>query len=165
MSDRPYDAVIVGARVAGASLALLLGRQGRRVLLIDRDRFPSDTLSTHLMAPPAVAALERLGVLADVEASGLRRLTRSRIYVDDCVLEGPIMPVPPGYGLAPRRDRLDWILIQHAMKCPSVEFRERTRAMGLRREAAAVVGVEIQDADGRRSDVRTRVVVGADGRS
>ena len=42
-----YDVIIVGARVAGSSLAILLGRQGRRVLLVDRDPFPSDTLSTH----------------------------------------------------------------------------------------------------------------------
>jgi flavin-dependent dehydrogenase len=72
-----YDAIIVGARVAGSSLAILLGRQGRRVLLIDKDRFPSDTLSTHLLKPPAVELLGRLGALAEVEAPGLRRLARS----------------------------------------------------------------------------------------
>lgn len=164
MAEAQYDAVIVGARVAGASLALLLGRQGRRVLLIDRDRFPSDTLSTHLMAPPAVAALAQLGVLADVEANGLRRLTRSRIYVGECVLEGPMMPVAPGYGLAPRRDRLDWILIQHAIAQPTVEFRERTRAVALLREREAVVGATLQESAGARYEVRARVVVGADGK-
>ena len=42
-----YDAIIVGARVAGSALAIQLGRQGRRVLLVDHDQFPSDTLSTH----------------------------------------------------------------------------------------------------------------------
>ena len=78
-----YDAVVVGARVAGSSLAILLGRQGRRVLLVDRDGFPSDTLSTHLLQPPAVEMLDRLGVLAEVESSGLRRLSRLRTYLGD----------------------------------------------------------------------------------
>lgn len=44
-----YDALIVGGRAAGASLAMLLARQGRRVFVADRDEFPSDTLSTHFM--------------------------------------------------------------------------------------------------------------------
>ena len=69
-----YDAIIIGARVAGSSLAIRLGRQGKRVLLVDRDRFPSTTLSTHLLRPPAVRALARLGVLDDIEATGVRRV-------------------------------------------------------------------------------------------
>jgi glycine/D-amino acid oxidase-like deaminating enzyme len=52
-----YDVLIVGARVAGASLALLLGLRGHRVLMVDRDHFPSDTLSTHFMGALAVPLL------------------------------------------------------------------------------------------------------------
>ena len=85
-----YDVIIVGARVAGSSLAILLGRQGLRELLVDRDQFPSDTLSTHLLQPPAVEMLDRLGALADVEAPGLRRLGRLRTYLGDAVVEGAI---------------------------------------------------------------------------
>ena len=40
-----YDAVIVGARCAGSSTAMLLARRGYRVLLVDRATFPSDTVS------------------------------------------------------------------------------------------------------------------------
>jgi flavin-dependent dehydrogenase len=165
MDAHELDVLIVGARVAGSSLALLLGRQGRRVFLVDRDHFPSDTLSTHLLAPPAVAALQQLGVLADVEASGLRRLVRSRCYVGQCVLEGPMMPGPPDYALAPRRDRLDHILIRHATAHPTVEFQERTRAVDLLRDGPRVVGAVLQDGEGRRREVRARAVVGADGKS
>ena len=42
-----YDVIVVGARVAGASTALLLARHGLKVLAVDRASFPSDTLSTH----------------------------------------------------------------------------------------------------------------------
>ena len=41
-----FDAIVVGARVAGASTAMLLARRGLRVLLVDRRRPGTDTLST-----------------------------------------------------------------------------------------------------------------------
>ena len=74
-----YEIVIVGARVAGASLAHLLGR---------RARLPSATLSTNLLLPGTVAALHRLGVLPAVEALGLRRITRQR----RCFTNGGSLP-------------------------------------------------------------------------
>jgi flavin-dependent dehydrogenase len=48
MNDQ-YDAIVVGARCAGATTAMLLARKGCRVLVVDRAKFPSDTLSTHVI--------------------------------------------------------------------------------------------------------------------
>jgi flavin-dependent dehydrogenase len=158
-----YDAIVVGARVAGSSLAILLGRQGRRVLLVDRDGFPSDTLSTHLLQPPAVEMLDRLGVLADVESSGLRRLSRLRTYLGDVVVEGPLR-APGAYALCARRDRLDMALIRQAVRCHGVELLEQTSAHGLVWEDGRAAGVELRTAEGARRTVRARVIVGADGR-
>ncbi|NYI99673.1 uncharacterized protein (TIGR03083 family) [Nocardioides thalensis] len=58
-----YDAIVVGARCAGATVATLLARGGWRVALVDRDRFPSDAISTHTVFPDALAELERLGAM------------------------------------------------------------------------------------------------------
>jgi 2-polyprenyl-6-methoxyphenol hydroxylase-like FAD-dependent oxidoreductase len=158
-----YDVLIVGARVAGASLALLLGQRGHRVLLVDRDRFPSDTLSTHFMGVLAVPLLARLGVLADVEAAGFRRVTRARTWVEDCLFEGPIGP-GGAYALAPRRDVLDALLIDRAVATGHVTFRARTRALGLVEEGGRVAGAMLAAADGTRAEARARVVGGADGK-
>jgi 2-polyprenyl-6-methoxyphenol hydroxylase-like FAD-dependent oxidoreductase len=158
-----YDAIVVGARVAGSSLAILLGRQGKRVLLVDRDCFPSDTLSTHLLQAPAVEMLDRLGVLADVESSGLRRLGRLRTYLGDVVIEGPLR-APGTYALCARRDRLDMALIRQAVSRHGVELREQTRVHGLIWEDGRVTGVELQTSGEGRSLVRAPVVVGADGK-
>lgn len=46
-----YDAIVVGARCAGAPTAMLLARKGYRLLLVDRTTFPSDTISTRLLWP------------------------------------------------------------------------------------------------------------------
>src|SRR4051794_38757752 len=65
-----YDAIVVGARCAGSPTAMLLARSGHRVLLLDRATFPSDTLSTHAIHAPGVAALRRWGLLEAVVATG-----------------------------------------------------------------------------------------------
>ncbi|EHB56206.1 monooxygenase FAD-binding [Mycolicibacterium rhodesiae JS60] len=49
------DVVVVGCRPAGASAAIVLAQHGRKVIALDRAKFPSDTLSTHLMTPTVVA--------------------------------------------------------------------------------------------------------------
>jgi 2-polyprenyl-6-methoxyphenol hydroxylase-like FAD-dependent oxidoreductase len=159
------DVLIVGARVAGASLALLLGERGHRVGLIDRDRFPSDTLSTHYLAPNGIALLEQLGVLQDVEAAGFRRITRSRACVGGAVFEGAIITPEGNYGLAPRRDTLDTVLIEHAVRRGQVSFSEHTSATRLLKDADRVTGVCVALDGGAEREIRARVVVGADGRA
>ena len=59
-----YDVIVVGARCGGSPTAMLLARKGYRVLLVDKATFPSDTMSTHVMHPPAVAAAFRLTLTA-----------------------------------------------------------------------------------------------------
>jgi len=157
-----YDVLVVGARVAGSSLALLLARRGHRVLVIDRDELPSDTLSTHFMNAMAVDQLAALGVLADVEAAGFRRITRTRTWVEDCCFEGPAGPAG-AYSLAPRRNVLDSVLIDHAVRA-GAEFAQRTRAESLIQEDGRVAGAVVRPLEGQPHEVRATVVVGADGR-
>jgi flavin-dependent dehydrogenase len=154
-----YDVVIVGGRVAGASLAILLARQGRSVLVLDREAFPSDTLSTHYVSALVVDNLARLDVLDDLLAAGFRKLTRARTYVEDCVLEGPAVPGASGFGLTPRRDVLDSLLQRRAAEA-GAELRARTRVDGLTEAQGRVTGVLV---DGR--EIRAQVVVGADGKA
>src|ERR671912_1665893 len=56
-----YDVIVVGARCAGSATATVLARAGRRVLLLDRDEFPSDTVSTHQLFPDSLHLLDELG--------------------------------------------------------------------------------------------------------
>src|ERR1700686_2791772 len=65
-----YDVVVVGARCAGASLAMLLARAGHRVALVDRASFPSDTMSTHFLWQRGAARLHGGGLLAQLRERG-----------------------------------------------------------------------------------------------
>ena len=72
-----YDAIVVGARCAGAATALLLARAGARVLMLDRDAEGSDTLSTHALMRGAVVQLARWGMLARIVAAGTPPVRRT----------------------------------------------------------------------------------------
>ncbi len=64
-----YDAIVIGARCAGSSTAMLLARKGYRVLLVDKTTFPSDIINNYYIHQPGVARLQRWGLLEQVRAS------------------------------------------------------------------------------------------------
>src|ERR671914_2575826 len=77
-----FDVIVVGARCAGAPLALMLARAGLRVCVVDKDRFPSDTPSTHAIQPAGVEVLERIGVLGALLKLA-PAIVRGRMVFDD----------------------------------------------------------------------------------
>ena len=81
-----YDAIVVGARCAGAATALQIARAGGRVLVVDRDRPGTDTLSTHALMRPAVALLDAWGLIAAIERAGTPVIrTTSFSYGDETI--------------------------------------------------------------------------------
>ena len=82
------DVIVVGARVAGSSTAMLLARKGYDVLVVDRASFPSDTLSTHQVQVPGSARLRRWGLLDRVTASGAPAARQVRFDTGGVVLDG-----------------------------------------------------------------------------
>jgi 2-polyprenyl-6-methoxyphenol hydroxylase-like FAD-dependent oxidoreductase len=158
-----YDAIVVGARCAGAPTAQLLARAGRRVLLLDKSAYGSDTLSTHLVHQPGIAALARWGVLDHVRASGCPPLARTIYEVADVRIDGYAGGVAGQRAkYAPRRRVLDALLVDAAVRA-GAEYRERCRVTALLRdEAGRVVGVEGRHRN-RQFTEHARLVVGADG--
>ncbi|RPI11293.1 MAG: FAD-dependent monooxygenase, partial [Actinobacteria bacterium] len=160
-----YDAIIVGARCAGAPTAMLLARKGYRILLVDRATFPSDTLSTHLIHAPGVAALERWGVLDDVVATGCPAVDRYSFDFGFFTIAGTAHPSDGNTtAYAPRRTVLDKILVD-AAAAAGAEVREAFTVEDVVVENGVVVGIRGHDAGGASVVERARVVVGADGRS
>ncbi|MEU6126218.1 NAD(P)/FAD-dependent oxidoreductase [Streptomyces sp. NPDC047123] len=157
-----YDVIVVGARCAGASTALLLARQGRRVLLVDKASFPSDTMSTLYIHQPGIARLARWGVLDDVVASGCPPLDTVSHDVDGLHLSAPA-PTMDGVTstYAPRRYILDDLLVRAAVAA-GAEFVERAQVRELVRDDGRVTGVRLRVADAE-STVTAGLVIGADG--
>jgi 2-polyprenyl-6-methoxyphenol hydroxylase-like FAD-dependent oxidoreductase len=149
-----YDVIVIGARCAGAPTAMLLARRGHRVLLVDRATFPSDTVSTHLLHAPGVAALERWGLLDRLVATGCPPIDTYAFDFGPVGIEGS-----PGTAYAPRRTVLDALLVD-AARAAGVEVRTGVPVGDVLVEAGRVVGIR---AGGTTE--RAAVVVGADGRN
>src|SRR4051812_47223501 len=166
MPAQPFDAIIVGARIAGAATALGLAARGRRVLLLDAATFPSDTLSTHLLWSDALAAFDRLGLLPAILATGAPAITRFRLVYDDLANEAPI-PTRDNYPplLSVRRLVLDDLLLRRARQSPNVTIREGVTVRDLLRDGDTITGVSghLRDS-GETLTAHGRVTIGADGR-
>ena len=160
---RKVDAVIVGARCAGAATALVLARAGARVLLVERGLYGTDTLSTHALMRGAVLQLHRWGVLPAIVAAGTPPVRSTTFSYRD---RDVVVPIEPKFDVealyAPRRDLLDRTLVdaaadsgaevRHGVRVDDVIVDDRSRVRGV---TAVAAGTRLQiDAD---------IVIGADG--
>jgi 2-polyprenyl-6-methoxyphenol hydroxylase-like FAD-dependent oxidoreductase len=163
--DNSYDAIVIGARCAGSTTAMLLARKGFRVLVVDRATFPSDTLSTHIIHAPGMAALSRWGLLDRVVATGCPPIESYSFNFGPFTIAGTPRPADAGFtAYAPRRTVLDKILVDAAAEA-GAEVREQYNVDDLVVEDGTVVGVSGHGQGGEVEVLRARVVIGADGRN
>jgi 2-polyprenyl-6-methoxyphenol hydroxylase-like FAD-dependent oxidoreductase len=159
-----YDVIVVGARPAGAATAMLLGRQGLRVLLVDRDRYATDTLSTHALMRGGVFLLSRWGLLERIADAGTPPVRQTYFHYGAATTA---VTIKPTFGVealyAPRRTVLDPVLVD-AAAATGVDVRHGVAVTGLLRHGSGrVVGVAGRDRGGGAVAARARLVVGADG--
>jgi 2-polyprenyl-6-methoxyphenol hydroxylase-like FAD-dependent oxidoreductase len=164
MATQPYDAIVVGARCAGSPVAMQLARRGYSVLLVDKATFPSDTMSTHLVHPPGVAALERWGLLDDLVATGCPPVETYSFDFGPVTISGTPLPID---GIAraycPRRTVLDQLLVDAAVEA-GAELREGFTVDEILAADGAVTGIRGHAKAGGEVTERARIVIGADGR-
>jgi len=159
-----YDAIVVGARCGGSPTAMLLARDGYRVLLVDKATFPSDTMSTHLAHPPAVAALDRWGILDKLEATNCPPITRYSFDFGPVTVAGtPHAANGTDRAYCPRRIVLDALLVD-AAAAAGAEVREAFTVEEVLVEDGRVTGIRGHAKGGDSVTERAKVVIGADGR-
>ncbi len=159
-----YDAIVIGARCGGSPTAMLLARSGYRVLLVDKASFPSDTMSTHLAHPPAVAALDRWGILDKLEATNCPPVTRYSFNFGPVSVAGTPRPSNgTDRAYCPRRIVLDALLVEAAVEA-GAEMREAFAVEEVLMEDGLVTGIRGHAKGGDTVTERAKVVIGADGR-
>lgn len=160
-----WDVIIIGARVAGASTALLLARAGLHVLVVDRARRGSDTLSTHALMRGGVLQLWRWGLADRIVAAGTPPVRRVTFHYGAESLPITLKPYAGVDALyAPRRTVLDALLVDAAEET-GAHFRFGLAMTDLVHNGAGrVVGVVLRDHAGSTWTELAQLVIGADGR-
>ena len=157
-----YDAIVVGARCAGSPVGMLLARAGHKVLIVERDTFPSDTLSTAHMQPDAVIRMTKWGLIDRLIAAGTPPYAKMNVGVGDIEMQTPPAEIP---AYAPRRTVLDPILMQAARES-GAEVREGCSVQEVLKDAEGrVTGVRLQQNGSDAGTESARIVIGADGRN
>ncbi|HXM79895.1 MAG TPA: NAD(P)/FAD-dependent oxidoreductase [Thermoanaerobaculia bacterium] len=164
--SQSYDAVVIGGGPAGSTVSALLARGGRRVVLLERERFPRFHVGESLL-PWGLPILERLGVLEKVRRAGYQEKYGAFFWN---AATGGVRPVvfgtatddkhPMAYHV--KRAEFDELLLRHAQEL-GAEVREGTPVREVLFENGRAVGVAAVSADGSPFEVRARVVVDATG--
>jgi 2-polyprenyl-6-methoxyphenol hydroxylase-like FAD-dependent oxidoreductase len=158
-----YDAVIVGASLAGCATAIALGRAGASVALVEKRPDPAafKRICSHFIQASAVPALDRLDLLEPIiEAGGVRSTMRA--WTPWGWIEAPPSKAREAVNL--RRELLDPLLREAAASTPGVELMLGLSAERLVREGGVVRGAVVRDPDGEETTLSAKLVVGADGR-
>jgi 2-polyprenyl-6-methoxyphenol hydroxylase-like FAD-dependent oxidoreductase len=159
-----YDAVVVGASLAGCATAIMLGRAGASVALVEQrpDADAYKKICSHYIQSSAMATLQRLELLEPMLQAGAVR-SRVRIHGPWGWIEPPVKSsVPSGVNL--RREVLDPLIRRTAAETPGVELIMGHTVHELLRDGETVSGALARDRSGAELRLRAKLLVGADGR-
>src|SRR3954453_12264052 len=150
------DVVVVGARCAGSAAASVLAPAGRRVVVLDRARFPSDTLSTHVLVPGAVIEMARVGALERLLALDVPRCPWVTVQAGEALVRehwGAREGID--YGLCVPRPEQDAELVATA-RAAGAEVREGCAVDDVVWSCGRVAGVRCGS-----DEIRASLVIGA----
>ncbi len=159
-----YDAVIVGASLAGCTTAIMLARAGMHVAVVDKRPDPAafKRICGHFIQSSAVPTLERVGLLEPMLAAGAVR-SRLRMWTRWGTIEPPPAEVLPA-AVNLRRERLDPIVRETAAKQQGVEMLLGYTVGELIGDGQTIAGVKASSSSGEALRLYGQLVVGADGR-
>ena len=133
-----YDVAIAGAGPAGATAAYFLAKEGKRVALLEKARFPRDKRCGDAWCEPALDILEEMGVLQELVDAGAVQFVRS----GGLVSPGGLSFVSPDEGERPNAPRVAAIRRQ---VCDERIARAAEQAGAELIEDAAVTKVTLED--------------------
>src|SRR4051794_31613242 len=162
-NNDPYDVLVIGAGPAGASAAYWLAQRGRRVLAVEKKRFPREKTCGDGLTPRAVRQLHDLGLAERLEGSQRFDGLRSIGHGVTLELAWPDHPDFPSYGYVVRRRELDEMVAEQAVKAGAT-IRQGAEAVAPLVDGGLLAGAMVRDTESNDvAPVRARYVIVADG--
>lgn len=168
--DNHYTVIIIGGRIAGASLAMRLNQQNLKVLLIDRATFPSwpSVPSSPLVHPGTMRLLDELGLSEEEYTHPDGKATH---FIMDmmgkyqAVMPLELLQLDRNYVFGIDRNKFDTVLWQRAKSLPNVTALEGFAMTDVIKDAAGrVTGIAGKAGKQAEQTFTAELVVGADGR-
>ena len=166
--DSEYDVIVVGGGPAGSTAAALIAVGGRKVLLVDREKFPRFRLGESLM-PATYWTLERLGVLDKMKCSHFPQKHSVQFFTGSGKGTAPyyfsqVDPHESSRTWQVNRLEFDHMLLKNAAE-KGAEVFEEVRVHGVLFEDGRATGIRAEFKDGEQREINSKVTVDATGQS
>lgn len=164
-----YDVAIIGGGPAGSTAAALLSRAGRRVVVLEREKFPRFHIGESLL-PFSMQAFTRLGLHEKFARAGFMEKFGGEMF-GACGGEGVKFYFEDGFrsqvdrSYQVTRADFDKLLLDHAAES-GAEVREETGVEQIDfSDDEVTLKISRRDGNGATNQIRARYVIDASGRN
>lgn len=162
------EALVIGGGPAGCAAGTVLAQKGRRVIVLEREKFPRYHIGESLI-PFTYPALERLGMIPKLRQSAFTRKFSVQFISPSGRASQPFYffnrydreTIAQTWQVL--RSEFDQLLMTNAREC-GADVREEMRVTELLWEQGRVVGARAHNAAGQYTDFRAPMTVDATGR-
>ena len=166
-NGHPYDAIVVGAGPAGSAAATVLAMNGRRVAVIEREKFPRYHIGESML-PYCYFTLARLGMVEKMQKSHYPKKYSVQFVSENGKASTPFyfhkhLDHPAAQTWQVVRSEFDHLLMNNARE-KGAEVFEETTVRELIQEGDAIRGVRAVAKDGSTKEFRAPITIDASGR-
>jgi flavin-dependent dehydrogenase len=167
-ASNQYEAIIIGGGPAGATTAALLAEKGRRVLVLEKEKFPRYHIGESLM-PYCWFTLDRLGLVEEMNRIAYVKKYSVQFVTQDGRQSAPFYffqhyDHPSSTTWQVERADFDLMMLNNA-RAKGAEVRELTPVQRLLKdESGRIIGVEALDPDGQKLEVFAPITIDCSGR-
>jgi flavin-dependent dehydrogenase len=162
-----YDAIVIGGGPAGSTAAAVLAAKGRRVMVLEKEKFPRYHIGESLL-PYGYFTLERIGVLDRMKASHFTKKYSVQFVGASGRASVPFyffqqLEHEASMTWQVLRSEFDQLLLDNARE-KGAEVIEEITARELIQQDGAVAGVKAVTKDGETREFRAPITIDATGR-